>query len=77
VTATEARANIFRLMDDVNNTHQPITITGKRSNSVLVSEADWKAIQETLYLTSIPNMVSFLLDGKNTPVEECVDEIKW
>lgn len=56
ITASEARANIFRLMDEVAMTHEPITITGKRNNAVLISEDDWRSIQETIYLASIPGM---------------------
>ncbi len=79
ITASEARANIFRLMDEVAQTHQPITITGKRGNAVLVSEDDWQSIQETIYLSAIPKMVESIVAGINTPVEECAgsDKLKW
>lgn len=79
ITATEARANIFRLMEEVAETHQPVTITGKHTNSVLISEEDWRSIQETIYLSSIPGMTEFLIEGANTPIEDCipVKDIKW
>ena len=79
ITASEARANIFRLMDEVAMTHQPITITGKRTNAVLISEEDWRSIQETIYLSSIPGMVESIKEGINTPIEECIsaDKIEW
>lgn len=79
ITASDARANIFRLMDEVAQTHQPITITGKRGNAVLISEEDWRSIQETIYLSSIPNMVESIKEGINTPIEECIDadKLKW
>ena len=56
LTATLARTKLYTLLDEVNDSHEPIQITGKRSNGVLISEGDWRAIQETLYLTSIPGM---------------------
>ena len=79
ITASEARANIFRLMDEVAQTHQPVTITGRRTNAVLISEEDWRSIQETIYLSSIPGMVESIKEGINTPIEECIDadKIEW
>jgi len=77
ITASEARANIFRLMDQVSETHHPVFITGKRNNAVMVSEEDWRSIQETIYLSSIPNMVESIIEGINTPIEECDDQIEW
>ena len=80
VTATKARENIYKLISSVNENNQPITITNsKGGNAVLLSEDDWNAIQETLYLNSIPNLVESILEGGNTPVEECLseDEVVW
>jgi len=56
LTATEARSKLYRLIDEAASTHDPIVITGKRSNAVLLSEEDWRSIQETLYLLNIPDM---------------------
>lgn len=56
LTASRARANLFRLLDQVSKNHEPISIKGKRVNGALVSEEDWRSIQETLYLVSIPGM---------------------
>jgi len=56
ISATEARKRLYALIDEVGNSHQPVQITGKRGNAVLLSEADWNAIQETLHLVSIPGM---------------------
>jgi PHD/YefM family antitoxin component YafN of YafNO toxin-antitoxin module len=64
-------------LDKVAASHEPILITGKRNNAILVSEEDWRAINETLYLLSIPGMRESLVEGKNTPVEECDDEVQW
>lgn len=72
VNATKARANIFSLIDQVTEEHEEVMITTKRNNAVLVSEEDWRSIQETLYLTSIPRMVESLREAANTPDDEWV-----
>jgi len=77
LTATQARKEIYRLLDEASKTHEPIQITGKRSNAVLISEEDWRSIQETLYLTSIPGMVDSIKEGLNTPLEETHEELDW
>ena len=77
VTATTARSKIYKLLDDAASSHEPIQITGKRSNGVLVSESDWRAIQETLYLVSVPGMRESILAGMKTPIEECDRELAW
>ena len=76
-TATEARANLFKLIDEASQSHKPITITGKRGNAVLVSEDDWNSIQETLYLLNIQGMRDSIVEGLNTPVSECESELNW
>lgn len=77
MTATEARSALYTLLDDIANTHEPILITGKRNNGVLISEDDWRAINETLYLLSIPGMRESIKEGMDTPIEECSDEVGW
>jgi antitoxin YefM len=77
ITATEARKQLYRLLDEVTESHQPVHITGKRHSGVLVSEEDWRAIQETLYLQSIPGMSASIQEGINAPVEECSKEPGW
>ena len=77
LTATKARKEIYRLLDEAAETHEPIQITGKRSNAILVSEEDWRSIQETLYLTSIPGMADSIKEGMNEPLEETEDELDW
>jgi len=77
ITATEARAKMYRLIDEVTASHTPVTITGKRSNAILISEEDWSAIQETLYLLSIPGMRESIREGLLTPFEECSKELDW
>ena len=77
LTASQARKNIYRLLDEASDTHQPIQITGKRSNAILVSEEDWHAIQETLYLSSISGMQESIVEGMNTPLEDTDEELDW
>ena len=77
LSATEARAKLYRLIDETSMTHEPIVITGKRGNAVLVSEDDWCAIQETMYLLNIPGMRESIQDGLATPIEDCKEEIDW
>jgi prevent-host-death family protein len=77
VSATTARSMIYKLLDDAANSHEPIQITGKRSNGVLVSESDWRAIQETLYLVSVPGMRESILSGLKTPIKDCATELAW
>lgn len=77
VTASEARANLYRLIDDAATSHEPLVITGKRNNAVLVSAEDWASIQETVYLLSIPGMRESIREGMSTPVEECSSGLNW
>jgi len=77
ITATQARKDIYRLLDEASETHEPVHISGKRSNAVLLSEEDWRAIQETLYLSSIPGMAASIVEGLNTLLEETDEELDW
>ncbi len=77
MTASEARANLYRLIDEVANSHQPLLISGKRNKAVLISEEDWQAIQETLYLLSVPGMRESVREGMVTPIDECSEELGW
>ena len=77
LNATEARAKLYSLIDEAAASHQPIVITGKRANAVLVSEEDWKAISETLFLVSIPGMRESIKEGLATEVKECARELDW
>ena len=76
-SATEARANLYRLIDQAANSHEPVHITGKRNNAILISEEDWRAIQETLHLLSIPGMRESIREGMATPVDECDKAVDW
>ena len=77
LTATEARKRLYTLVDDVAESHDPIQIVGKRNSAVLVSEEDWRAIQDTLYLSSIPKMRESICKGLKTPIEECEEKLDW
>ncbi|MDN5934701.1 MAG: type II toxin-antitoxin system Phd/YefM family antitoxin [Nitrosospira sp.] len=77
ITASEARANLYRLIDDAASSHQPLLISGKRNRAVLVAEEDWVAIQETLFLLSVPGMRESIRDGLNTSADECGKELDW
>jgi prevent-host-death family protein len=79
VSISQARQNIYQLVDDTISSSEPVQIITKKGNVIIVSEEDWSAIQETLYLLSVPGMRESLIEGINTPVEECktAEEIGW
>ncbi len=77
ISVTKARSALYKLLDEASKTHEPIHITGKRSNAILISEDDWRSIEETLYLLSIPNMRESIREGLKTPVDECSKELEW
>ncbi len=77
MTASEARSDIYNLMDETAQTHEPILITGKRNNVVMLSQEDWKAIEETLYLNSIPNMTDSIKDAMNSDDSEFSEDVEW
>ncbi|MBN2803383.1 MAG: type II toxin-antitoxin system Phd/YefM family antitoxin [Deltaproteobacteria bacterium] len=77
LNATEARKNLYKLIDETTQTHEPIIITGKRGNGVLVSEDDWKAINETLYFYSVPGMVESIRSGLSEKIEDCSEDLDW
>ena len=77
LTASEARANLYRLIDETASSHQPLLISGKRNSAVLVSQADWAAIQETLFLLSVPGMRESIREGMATDVDDCDEVLDW
>lgn len=77
ITVTEARKQLYTLLDDVAESHHPVQITGKRSSAVLISEADWSAIQETLHLQSIPGMTESIQKGLKVTIDKCSKEPNW
>lgn len=77
LTASQVRVRLYKLLDNIALSHEPIQITGKRHNAVLLSEEDWRSIKETLYLLSIPGMRKSIRNGLKTPVSKCSKTIKW
>lgn len=77
ITATEARKRLYSLLDEVASSHEPIEITGRRTSAVLISEDDWRAVQETLHLLSIPGMRESILEGIETPIADLEQELNW
>jgi antitoxin YefM len=77
LTASEARANLYRLMDQAAESHQPIIITGKRTSAVLISNEDWQAIQETLFLLTVPGMRESIKQGMAEPLASSATELEW
>ncbi|KAF1082118.1 MAG: YefM protein (antitoxin to YoeB) [Candidatus Rifleibacterium amylolyticum] len=77
LNVTDARSKLYSLIDETNKSHRPIVITGKRGNAVLISEEDWNAIEETLYLLSIPGMRESIREGMAQDLEECDEGPDW
>jgi prevent-host-death family protein len=77
IPVTQARSKLYQLVDDASSTHEPVQITGKRSNAVLVSEADWRSIQETLFLVSIPGMRDSIRKGLKEPLSKSSKNLNW
>jgi len=77
LNATEARSKLYTLIDEAMETHQPIVITGKRGNAVLVSEEDWNSIAETLHLLSVPGMRESIKEGMKEELSESSKELDW
>jgi antitoxin YefM len=77
ITVAKARSELCQLIDKASRIHQPIQITGKRANAILLSEEDWRAIQETLNLTSIPGMRESIREGLETFVNNCTENLEW
>lgn len=77
VRATQAKSQLRQLMDQTARSHEPIVITGEGTNAVLLSEEDWRAIQETIYLLSIPGMRESIRKGLKTPLSNCAKDLRW
>ena len=77
INVTNARKDLYNLVQRVNSTHEPVEITGKESNAVLIGEEDWRSIQETLYLSSIPGMRESIIEGMKTSVDNLSEELDW
>ncbi len=77
MSVSQVRADIYNVMDEAAQTHEPILITGKRNNAVMLSQEDWNAIEETLYLNTIPKMASSIQESMNAPDSEFSEDIEW
>jgi len=77
LNATDARSKLYNLIDETASTHEPILITGKRSNAVLLAESDWKAINETLHLLSISGMRESIIEGMEENISDSSKELDW
>ena len=77
LTVSEARAQLYRLMDQAADSHQPIHIAGKRTNAVLIAAEDWQAIQETLHLLSVPGMRASIKEGMAEPLDQSAEALDW
>ncbi len=77
INITNARKDLYKLIEKVIESHEPVHITGKKGTAVIISEEDWKNIEETLYLTSIPGMRESIIEGMKVDIDECDEEIEW
>jgi prevent-host-death family protein len=76
-SASIARANLYKLIDEVSTSHQPVHITGKRHNAVLISQEDWRSIEETLFILSVPGLKESLIEEWKTPTDQCTRKLDW
>lgn len=77
INITNARKNLYKIVESVNQSHDPIHISGKNASAVLIGEDDWKSIKETMYLLSIPGMRDSLIEGMNTPFSDLDSQLNW
>ena len=77
INITNARKDLYNIVQAVNDSHEPVIITGKNSSAVIVGESDWRNIEETLYLVSIPGMRQSILDGMKEPISKLSDKLDW
>ena len=77
INVTNARKDLYRLIEKINQSHEPVHVIGKNGAVVMVAEDDWKAVEETLFLTSIPGMRESIIKGMQEPIEKCSDTLDW
>jgi antitoxin YefM len=77
LTVTDLRKNIYKVVEETSQTHEPVHVYGKNGNAVLIGEEDWRAIQETLHLHSIPGMAKSIIDGMNASLEDTSEKLDW
>ena len=77
LNVNKAKERLDVILDEVQNSHEPIIITGEKHSAVLISEEVWRSVEETLYLTSVPGMKDSIIDGMNEKIENCASTIEW
>ena len=77
ITVTDARKTLYKLINETADSHEPILVSGKKASAVLISEEDWNAVNETLDLLSIQGMRESIIEGLQTPLEDCDESIEW
>lgn len=73
INITNARKDLYKLVENVNAYSDPTLIVGKNGNAVLISEDDYRALQETIYLNNIPSLAETIIEGGNTSLEDCTE----
>ena len=77
INVTNARKNLYKIIKSINDSHEPIHVSGKNGSVVMIAEEDWKAIEETLFLTSDPKLRKSIIDGMNESIENCSTKLDW
>ena len=77
LTASVARSSLYKLLDKTAESHEPVQIMGRRHSAVLVGDEDWRSIQETLYLLSVPGMRESIREGLRTPIKKLSKKLNW
>jgi antitoxin YefM len=77
IRVSEARSNLYKLIEEAALSHEPLKIEGKRGSAVIIGEDEWRAVEETLYLLSVPGMRESIIEGMKMPVEDCSPTIEW
>ena len=77
ISVTKARSTLFQLVNEAASSHEPVQITGKKANVVLIAEEDWRSIQETMYLLSVPGMRKSIVGGLQTPIAQASEDPGW
>ena len=77
LNVTNARKNLYKIIKSINDSHEPIHISGKNGSVVMIAEEDWNAIEETIFLSSDPKLRKSIIDGMKEPVDKCLEKLDW
>ncbi len=77
MNVTNARKNLYKIIKMISESHKPVHITGKNGSVVIIAEEDWSAIEETLFLSSDPELKESILEGMKEPIEKCSETLDW